>query len=73
MNKTSKAIFWVIVFFALLLTIDQFLRAMRAEGVSARGPGGSVILPTNERIEKKVTVHADWPSFNSPAGKAFKL
>jgi len=25
MNKTSKAIFWVIVFFALLLTVDQFL------------------------------------------------
>ncbi len=51
---------------------DQFLRAMRAEGISARGPGGSVILPTNERIEKKVTVHAEWPSFSSPEGKAIK-
>jgi len=51
---------------------DNFLRAMRAEGISARGPGGSVILPTNERIEKKVTIHPEWPSFNSPQGKAIK-
>ena len=51
---------------------DHFLRALRAEGISARGPGGSVILPTNPRIENKVTVHADWPSFSSPEGKAIK-
>ena len=51
---------------------DQFLRALRAEGISASGPGGSVILPTNERIEKKVTLHPEWPSFNSPEGKAMK-
>jgi 8-amino-3,8-dideoxy-alpha-D-manno-octulosonate transaminase len=51
---------------------DQFLRAMRAEGISARGPGGSVILPVDGRIENKVTVHDEWPSFNSPAGKAIK-
>ena len=31
-----------------------------------------MILPTNERIEKKVTVHPDWPSFNSPEGKAIR-
>jgi 8-amino-3,8-dideoxy-alpha-D-manno-octulosonate transaminase len=51
---------------------DRFLRAMRAEGVAAAGPGGSVILPTNERIENKVTIHPDWPSFNSPQGKAIR-
>jgi len=51
---------------------DRFLRALRAEGISARGPGGSVILPANERIEKKLTVHPDWPSFNSPQGKAIR-
>jgi dTDP-4-amino-4,6-dideoxygalactose transaminase len=51
---------------------DRFLRALRAEGVHASGPGGSVILPTNERIEKKVTIHPDWPSFNSPEGKAIQ-
>jgi len=49
---------------------DRFLRALRAEGVSASGPGGSVILPINKRIENKVTIHPDWPSFNSPEGKA---
>jgi len=51
---------------------DRFLRAMRAEGIAARGPGGSVILPINGRIENKVTVHPDWPSFNSPEGKAIR-
>ncbi len=51
---------------------DQYLRAMRAEGVHASGPGGSVILPSNERIEKKVTIHPDWPSFNTPQGKAIR-
>jgi len=51
---------------------DRFLRALRAEGVSASGPGGSVILPINKRIENKVTVHPDWPSFNSPEGKAIR-
>jgi 8-amino-3,8-dideoxy-alpha-D-manno-octulosonate transaminase len=51
---------------------DRFLRAMRAEGIAARGPGGSVILPSNARIENKATVHPDWPSFNSPEGKAIQ-
>ncbi|MEA1950497.1 MAG: DegT/DnrJ/EryC1/StrS family aminotransferase [Planctomycetota bacterium] len=49
---------------------DRFLRAMRAEGISAAGPGGSVILPAISRIEQKATVHPDWPSFNTPQGKA---
>ena len=35
------------------MTDHQFLRAMRAEGVSAAGPGGSVILPCDGRIERK--------------------
>jgi len=51
---------------------DQFLRALRAEGISASGPGGSVILPIDPRIEKKLTVHPDWPSFNTPQGKAIR-
>ncbi|HUT88350.1 MAG TPA: DegT/DnrJ/EryC1/StrS family aminotransferase [Thermoguttaceae bacterium] len=51
---------------------DKFLRALRAEGVHASGPGGSVILPADKRIEDKVTVHPDWPSFNSPQGKAIQ-
>jgi 8-amino-3,8-dideoxy-alpha-D-manno-octulosonate transaminase len=51
---------------------DRFLRALRAEGIASAGPGGSVILPSNERIVNKVTVHPDWPSFNSPEGKAIQ-
>jgi 8-amino-3,8-dideoxy-alpha-D-manno-octulosonate transaminase len=51
---------------------DLFLRALRAEGIFATGPGGSIILPVDERIENKVTIHPDWPSFNSPAGKAIR-
>jgi 8-amino-3,8-dideoxy-alpha-D-manno-octulosonate transaminase len=51
---------------------DHYLRAMRKEGIPASGPSGSVVLPTNERIEKKVTLHPDWPSFNTPQGKAIR-
>ena len=51
---------------------DKFLRAMRAEGIGASPPGGSAILPIDERIENKVTVHSAWPSFQSPEGKAIR-
>ncbi len=51
---------------------DKFLRALRAEGISASGPAGSVILPIDPRIEQKATVHPDWPSFNTPHGKAIR-
>jgi len=51
---------------------DRFLRALRAEGVHATGPGGSVILPADKRIESKATIHPDWPSFNTPQGKAIR-
>jgi len=51
---------------------DRFLRALRAEGIGASGPGGSVILPIDHRIENKVTLHPAWPSFQSPEGKAIR-
>jgi hypothetical protein len=51
---------------------DRFLRALRAEGIAASGPGGSVILPIDARIENKLTLHPDWPSFNTPQGKAIR-
>jgi 8-amino-3,8-dideoxy-alpha-D-manno-octulosonate transaminase len=51
---------------------DRFLRALRAEGIYASGPGGSAILPVAKRIEAKVTVHPDWPSFNTPQGKSIQ-
>jgi hypothetical protein len=51
---------------------DRFMKAMSAENVPARTPGGSVILPTQPHIEKKVTLHPAWPSFNTPRGKAIQ-
>jgi len=51
---------------------DRFLRALRAEGIGASGPGGSAILPIEPRIENKVTVHPGWPSFHTPQGKAIR-
>lgn len=48
---------------------DRFLRALRAEGIAAAGPSGSVILPTDARIANKVTVHPEWPSFQSERGR----
>ncbi len=49
-----------------------FLRALRAEGISASPPGGSVILPADPRVENKVTIHPDWPSFRSARGQAIR-
>jgi 8-amino-3,8-dideoxy-alpha-D-manno-octulosonate transaminase len=51
---------------------DHFLRALRAEGIAASGPGGSAILPADRRIEAKATIHPGWPSFTSPRGKAIQ-
>ncbi|MHB8952657.1 MAG: DegT/DnrJ/EryC1/StrS family aminotransferase [Pirellulaceae bacterium] len=51
---------------------DDFLRAMRAEGVGASGPGGSAVLPTDPRIEQKLTIHPSWPSFASAEGQAIQ-
>ena len=51
---------------------DRFVRALRAEGIPAASPGGSVVLPADPRVEHKVTVHPGWPSFNTPQGKAIR-
>ncbi|MEK7408348.1 MAG: DegT/DnrJ/EryC1/StrS family aminotransferase [Acidobacteriota bacterium] len=51
---------------------ERYLRAMKAEGVPAGRPGGSVILPTQPHIMKKATVHPNWPSFTSERGRAME-
>lgn len=51
---------------------DRFTAAMRAEGVLAVPPGGSVILPLLPHIQKKVTLHPRWPSFTSARGQAIQ-
>jgi 8-amino-3,8-dideoxy-alpha-D-manno-octulosonate transaminase len=51
---------------------DRFVAALKAEGVPASGPGGSVILPLLPHIQQKVTVNQGWPSFSTPRGKAIQ-
>ena len=51
---------------------ERFVAGLKAEGVPAGGPGGSVILPLLPHIQKKVTAHPNWPSFNTPRGKAMR-
>ena len=51
---------------------ERFMAMMKAENVPVAPPGGSVILPTQPHVEKKVTVHPAWPSFNSARGKAIQ-
>lgn len=51
---------------------DRFSKAMIAENVPARPPSGSVILPLQPHVEKKVTAHPNWPSFTSPRGKSIQ-
>lgn len=51
---------------------DRFKSAMKAENVPVGNPGGSVVLPTQPHIMKKVTVHPAWPSFTSARGKAIQ-
>jgi len=51
---------------------SRYLAAMKAEGVPASRPGGSVILPTLPHIIKKVTAHPDWPSFTSERGRSIR-
>lgn len=51
---------------------DQVIAALKAENINAGPISGSVILPTQPHIERKVTLHPGWPPFNSPEGKAIR-
>ena len=51
---------------------DKFLAGMKTENVLASKPGGSVILPTLPHIMEKRSLHPNWPSFQSPRGKAIR-
>jgi 8-amino-3,8-dideoxy-alpha-D-manno-octulosonate transaminase len=51
---------------------DEFMAAMAAENVPARPPSGSVVLPIQGHIERKVTVHPAWPSFTSQRGRSIR-
>ncbi len=52
---------------------DRFIKAMTAENVPMDvGILGTRNLPTMGYIEDKVVPHPNWPSFNSPRGKAMQ-
>ena len=52
---------------------DQFIKAMTAENVPmAVGILGAINLPTMGYIADKVAPHPQWPSFNTPRGKAMQ-
>ncbi len=51
---------------------NKFIAAMRAEGVPVGKPGGSVILPIQSYIEKKVTIHPAWPTWTSERGRSIQ-
>ncbi len=51
---------------------DRYMAAMEAENVPVNPPVGSVILPVVSHIEKKITVHPAWPTFNSERGRSIR-
>jgi dTDP-4-amino-4,6-dideoxygalactose transaminase len=51
---------------------DRFREATKTEGVPVSVPGGSVMLPVQPHIVRKVTNHPAWPSFQSARGKAMQ-
>lgn len=51
---------------------DRFLEAMKAENVPARPPGGSVVLPVQNYIEKKLTAFPNWPTWTVGRGPSIR-
>ncbi len=63
---------WVFLKFDTPEQSKRFMALMKAENVPATRPGGSVVLPTLPYIENKATVNPNWPTWNSPRGKAIQ-
>lgn len=51
---------------------DRFLEAMKAENVPGRMPGGSVVLPVQNYIEKKLTAFPNWPTWTVGRGRSIR-
>jgi 8-amino-3,8-dideoxy-alpha-D-manno-octulosonate transaminase len=62
----------VFVGFSAKAQRDRYLAAMKAEGVPASPPAGSVVLPLVPQIMRKATAHPNWPSFAGERGKAIQ-
>jgi 8-amino-3,8-dideoxy-alpha-D-manno-octulosonate transaminase len=48
---------------------NRFLAEMKAQGLPAVAPSGSVVLPLEPHIMAKSTAHPAWPTFNTPRGR----
>jgi dTDP-4-amino-4,6-dideoxygalactose transaminase len=51
---------------------DRCIRELRSRKVPASTLTGSVLLPTEESVINKRARHPQWPSFNTPEGKAIQ-
>ncbi len=51
---------------------DRFLSELRKRKVPCSRLTGSILLPVADSVIKKNTRHPNWPSFNSPEGKAIE-
>ncbi len=51
---------------------DRCIQELRKRTVPASTLTGSVLLPVEESVINKRARHRDWPSFNSPEGKAIQ-
>ena len=51
---------------------DRFIRALRAENITAEPMGGSAILPIATHIEKKETLQPGWPTFTVGRGRTIQ-
>ncbi len=51
---------------------DKCIQGLRQRKVPASTLTGSVLLPTEESVINKRARHPNWPSFNSPEGKAIQ-
>jgi 8-amino-3,8-dideoxy-alpha-D-manno-octulosonate transaminase len=51
---------------------DRFIKAMDAENVPMEVISASVVLPISPYIETKQAPNPEWPSFNTPRGKAMR-
>ncbi len=51
---------------------QRCIELLRKQGIPASTLTGSILLPIAESVIKKRTRHPNWPSFNSPEGKAIE-
>lgn len=51
---------------------DQCIKELRKRKIPAGSLSGSVLLPVHPAVMNKETRHPNWPSFNTPEGKAIQ-